>query len=287
MLFGIGQEALAPSLAQSAAQAAVSPAAPLAALSVEQTTKPEKPFRVGTSLGYSFSGYREDTDLPLNRYLNTLTFIIDGNIEKGKYFHSFNVGFFRGKNEALPANPVYQTEVYPHDQIYVYYQKETVFTRGYLEYALDYRLWGNKTFPGYLGGAFRADVYAAETALHLYFTGIVSLDVHASQKWIINEENVLVFSAGFPVFGYAIRPAYFGWLYGDVEKGAAAILGDFGKITSVHNYWAVFGDLKYHHKVNSLISLYSGLGFELSRINFPRPRKDAILRLSSGMAFTF
>jgi hypothetical protein len=97
----------------------------------------------------------------------------------------------------------------------------------------------------------------------------------------------LVFSAGFPVFGYAIRPAYFGWLYGDVEKGAAAILGDFGKITSVHNYWAVFGDLKYHHKVNPLISLYSGLGFELSHINFPRPRKDAILRLSSGMAFTF
>src|SRR5215510_2689025 len=59
----------------------------------------ENPFRVGASLGYSFFGYREETYSHLNRYLNTLTFIIDGNIEKGKYFHSLNIGFFMGNAE--------------------------------------------------------------------------------------------------------------------------------------------------------------------------------------------
>jgi len=60
-----------------------------------------------------------------------------------------------------------------------------------------------------------------------------------------------------------------------------------GEIISLHNYWAIFGDLKYQHKINMLISLYSGLGFEFSRINFPRPMTDAILRINSGIVFTF
>ena len=60
-----------------------------------------------------------------------------------------------------------------------------------------------------------------------------------------------------------------------------------GKFASLHNYWAVFGDLKYHHRINSLLSLYSGVYFELSRINIPRPRIDAILTVSTGLAFVF
>jgi hypothetical protein len=39
--------------------------------------------------------------------------------------------------------------------------------------------------------------------------------------------------------------------------------------------------------MNALLSLYSGLGFELSRINFPRPRIDTIFRLNTGIAFAF
>jgi hypothetical protein len=59
----------------------------------------EKPFRAGAGLGYTFSGYREETYSPVNRYLNALTFLIDGSIEKGNFFHSLNIGFFMGKSE--------------------------------------------------------------------------------------------------------------------------------------------------------------------------------------------
>jgi len=244
-----------------------------------QSPETEKPFRIGISLGYSFTGYREETNLSLNRYLNTLTYIIDGNIEKGSLLHSFNIGFFRGENEAITAKPLYEIKIDPLIQPFASYQNETIYTRGYLEYALDRRLWGNQMFPGYLGGAFRGDVYVMETAIYPTFTVLASLDVHATQKWIINAENIFVFSAGFPIFGYAFRPSYFGMVFGyeEMEK----------RITSLHNYWAVFGDLKYHHKINALVSLYSGLGFELSRINFPQPRLDAIFRLNAGVAFSF
>ena len=248
---------------------------------IAQSPQKEQPYRIGASIGYSFTGFREETDLPLNKFTNTLTYLIDGNIEKGSFFHSLYCGFFRGKNDAVPAVPLYEIEIYPPLQSFMYYQKEYIFTRAYLEYALDYRLWGNRTFPGYLGGAFRADLYLVETLSdqHFSITGLGSLGLHITQKWIINADNMLVFSCNFPLIGYAVRPPYFGsyYEYSQFEK----------KIISMHNNLAVFAGLKYSHKINELISLSTGLGFELSRITFPRPRKDAAFRLNTGIAFTF
>jgi hypothetical protein len=238
-----------------------------------ETPENTKSSRVGVSLGFSFAGYREETDLPLNRYLNTLTYLLDANIEKGKLLHSFNVGFFTGK--------VRESEVGPEDDFFSIYRKESTFSRVYLEYALDYRLWGNQTLPGYLGGAIRGDVYynSLEQTLYYSFTGIAALNVHITQKWIINEKNDLTFSASFPLFGYARRPPYFGFSHDLVAYEDS--------IASVHNYWAVFGDLRYRYSFNSLISLCTGLGFELSCINFPQPRKDALFRLNAGIDFSF
>ena len=246
-----------------------------------QPPETEKSSQVGVGLGYSFTGYREETVLPLGRYHNTLTFIINGNIEKGSFLNSFNLGFFRGK-DAINAQPRNEYDRQPDviSPYFEFYQIENTFTRVYLEYALDYRLWGNQTFPGYLGGAIRGDVYAIETLnniLYLNYTGLVSFNLHASQKWIINPKNNLLFSVSFPIVGYAVRPSFIGFSSWPLETG----------IVSLHNYRAVFGDLKYHHKFNSLISVQTGLGFELSHIVFPRPRKDAAFRLNAGVAFTF
>jgi len=256
-----------------------------------QVSKTAKPFRIGASLGYSFTGYREETYSPINRYLNSLTFIIDGNIEKGNFFHSLNIGFFMGNAEMADGEKAILRQDYDPQKgeaYYLAYIQKYLYIRGYLEYALDYRLWGNDTFPGYFGGNFRTDTYM-QFAHYPSITGILSLGLHATQKWIINLENNLIFSLGFPVFGYAIRPAYAGADYALIKYSAEDPIKviTLGEITSLHNYWAVFGDLKYHHKINTLLSLYSGLGFELSRINFPRPRIDAIFRLNSGIAFTF
>jgi hypothetical protein len=120
-------------------------------------------------------------------------------------------------------------------------------------------------------------------------TGLFSLDLHASQKWIINAENKLTLSIGLPLFGYAVRPAYAGADHVLVAYAAENPLKiiTLGKVVSLHNYWAVFGNLTYEHRVNSLLSLCAGLYFEVSRINFPRPRIDSILRLNTGIAFTF
>jgi len=166
------------------------------------------------------------------------------------------------------------------DHFFEYYRMEDTYTRLYLEYALDYILWGNRVFPGYLGGAFRVDSYIIEKLnnfLYMNITINASLGLHASQKWIINPDNILVFSADFPLFGYALRPHYLGAFAWPMEMG----------IVSLHNYWAIFGDLKYTHKFTPLISAYSDIGFELSRINFPKPRRDALLRLIVGVAFSF
>ena len=260
-------------------------------LTTAQSSDPAKPFRIGAGLGYSFTGYREETYNPINRYLNTLTFLLDGNIEKRNFFHTFNLGFFMGDAEMKGGEQPVLTQDYDPvngEGYYEAYLQQYIDIRGYVEYALDYRLWGNDTFPGYLGGAFRADVYM-QFAYYPSITGIISLDLHATQKWIINPEDSLTLSIGFPVFGYAIRPAYAGAdgaLIKYSSESPMKIL-TLGKIISVHNYWAVFGDLKYHHTINSLLSLYSGLYFELSRVNYPRPRIDAILRLNGGIAFTF
>jgi len=252
-----------------------------------------KPYRIGVSLGYSFSGYREATYTDVNRLLNTLTFVLDGNIEKGKFLHSFNAGFFMGDSQ-IAADEVFIWRDIDHQTGEAFYQAENpryAAIRGYFEYALARRLWGNDIFPGYLGGTIRTDTYL-QFANYPSITGLVSLNLHITQKWIIDNENCLTLSLSVPVFGYAVRPPWAG-ADGALLKYAAqqpmnimGILG-MGRITSLHNYWAVFGSIKYQHKVNSLISLYSGLGFELSRINFPRPRTDAIFRINSGVAFTF
>lgn len=261
------------------------------AVSQPQKMEKEKPFLIGAGLGYSFTGYREETYSPMNRFLNTLSYTIYGSIEKGNFFHSFNVGFFMGNAEmASGEKPVLMQEFDSQkgEASYWAHFPRYLDIRGNIEYALDYRLWGNKTFPGYLGGAFRADVYM-QLAQYPSITGLVSLDLHASQKWIINAENTLSFSVGLPLFGYAVRPAYAGADQALLDYSAENPLKviTLGRIISLHNYWAVFGDLKYHHGINSLISFYSGIGFEISRINFPRPRIDSILRLNTGIAFTF
>jgi len=118
-----------------------------------------KPYLLGAGIGCSFTGYREETDSPLNRELDIITFTINGNAEKGSFFHSFNIGFFRGKNEAVVAYPLDAGELEPEymDQFFEYYRSEDTYSRLYLEYALDYRLWGPRNFPGYLGGALRVD----------------------------------------------------------------------------------------------------------------------------------
>jgi len=242
----------------------------------------ETSFLLGTGLGYAFSGYREETDAPLNRFLHTFSFAVNGNAEKGDFLHSLNIGFFRGKNEAVEAYPLDQSELEPDwlDQFFEYYRMEDTYTRLYFEYALDYRLWGTPRFPGSLGGAFRVDSYIIEKLnnfQYLNLTIIGSLGLHASQKWIINAENTLVLSAGLPLFGFALRPQYLGAFAWPLEAN----------IVSVHNYWALFGDLKYIHRINSLLSAYSDIGFELSMVNFPKPRRDAILRIVVGIAFAF
>jgi hypothetical protein len=239
-------------------------------------------FLLGAGFGYAFSGYREETDSPLNRYLNTICFAVNGNAEKGDFLHSLNIGFFRGKNEALVAYPLDQSDLAPDwmDQFFEYYRMEDTYTRLYLEYALDYRLWGPPMFPGFLGGAFRVDSYIIEKLnnfQYLNLTIVGSLGLHASQKWIINAENTLVLSAGLPLIGFALRPQYLGAFAWPLETS----------IVSVHNYWALFGDLKYIHRITSLLFFYSDIGFELSLINIPKPRSDAILKIIVGIDFAF
>ena len=246
-----------------------------------QDLEKEKLSTLGFGLGYSFSGYREVTVLDINRYNNTLTFFIDGASEKKRLLHSYNIGFFRGKNDVEVAYPVYEWELYSgYGSTFIYYQTEDTFTRLNLEYALDYRLWGNKIFPGYLGGAIRADIYLIQTLLnpiYINLTGVFSFNLHVGQKWIINEKNILSVSVSLPIVGFGIRPQYIGLAGWPIETG----------FVSYHNYFSLFGNIKYLHKFTPLFSLYSGLGFEFSRINFPRMRKDAATHINLGVAFIF
>jgi hypothetical protein len=100
----------------------------------------------------------------------------------------------------------------------------------------------------------------------------------------------LVFSAGYPLLGYTVRPPYAGmddlWAKYLYEGSYLKIL-PLGKFSSFPNYWDFYGDLKYHFLFNKLFSVNSGLGFEISRINFPYPRIDALFRLNAGIAFVF
>jgi hypothetical protein len=239
-----------------------------------QSPEPEKRIgKIGTGLGYSFIGYRDETDLPLNKYMDTLNFNINGNIEKNNFYYSFNFGFLTGETDPL--------EIKNNDEFFTSYQKESVFMRLYIENALDYRLWGTSVFPGYLGGAIRGDVYYSVFNQTNYYnlTALFSLNIHITQKWIINAKNELIFSASIPVFGYAFRPPYYGLLYAPLDTEQ--------RITSLHNYTAVFGGLKYQHQLSGLLSFYLGLGFELSHITFPQSRKDALFCVNAGIVFSF
>jgi len=171
--------------------------------------------------------------------------------------------------------------------------------RAAIEYALDYRLWylgGNQAFPGWLGGTFRTDFYLFfnDNAVFIYprLSMLFSLGAHVTQKWIINPKNSLSLSLGIPLLIYAIRSPYSGIddrLIAIVAEGALWKILGMGSFASVHNYWAIFSDLKYHFKLIPLLSLYAGLGLEFSHINIPkgRGRGDAATRLNAGLAFTF
>jgi len=240
---------------------------------VYEMPKPEKIFRIGTGFGYTFLGYREETDLPVNRYVDNLNFNINGDIERYGYYYSFNSGFLVGETKAL--------EIKNNEGYYSYYQKKHDFIRVFFENALDYRLWGNSILPGYLGGALRTDMYysALKETYYSSMTMIISVNLHATQKWIISNNQKLIFSASIPFLGYAIRPPYYGLNYASDDAE--------GSLTSFHNYRAVFGDLKYHQKINELFSFYLGLGFELSQITFPQERRDASFCMNAGITYSF
>ena len=237
-----------------------------------------KLFTLGIGIGYSFIGYREETDLPLNRYINSLFIALEGRIERDNFLYLSNIGFFYGKNNEM--------EIAVDEDFFTFYQKKSESFKLFLESALDYKLWGSSNFPGYLGGAFRGNVYINHLPQTVYFgmTAVVSINLHVTQKWIINPGNFFIFSASVPVFGYAVRPPYYGLLYSPLDMD--------NRITSFHNYLAVFGDLKYQYKLNTLpavsdIFLYAGFGFELSRISFPQPRNDALIRINGGLICSF
>ena len=241
----------------------------LAQIAAEET----KTVRIGASFGASYYGYREETDIPLNRKLATFSFIVDGNVEKNKFLYSFNTGISAGKNKPV--------EILSDDDNFTFNQRESTLIRFFLENAFDCRLWGNEKLPGYLGGALRLDIYYCYLKQTIYYstTGLLSLNLHVTQKWIINEKNNFALSVGLPFFGYGIRPPYYGLQYSHIDLEQ--------KIISFHNYFAIFADLKYQFKFNRLLSIHSILGFEFSRIDFPQPRRDAASRLNIGLSFTF
>ena len=248
--------------------------------SQSKNTEKNTTSRIG--LGYSFNGYREETIIGANRYLNTFLLSVNGEVEKGKFLQAYNIGFFRGTNKAELAYPLYDYELRPegYGQLFDSYKSKDNFTRFYMEYALDYGLWGNETFPGSLGGALRTDLYVIDTLInpiYISFTGIVSFNLHLTQKLIINPANMFLLSFSMPLFGYAVRPHYIGFSAWPLEYG----------FTSILNYWAGFINVKYQYKINSLLSLYSDAGIELSRIDFPKPRMDAGMKLNIGAAFTY
>ena len=244
-----------------------------AAQSQPDTILDDKPFTVSAGFGYSFIGYREETDIPINRYLNTLYIALEGSIHRNDFIYYSNTGFFYGENDAI--------EIDSSEEFFTHYQRNSKFYKLYLEKALDRRLWGSSVFPGFLGGALRLDANFTHLPETIYYgiSGTVCLNVHVTQKWLIDEKNKFIFTASIPVFGYAIRPPYYGLIYAPSDMDS--------RITSLHNHQAFFGELKYIRTVTDLFSYYLNLGTELSHISFPQPRKDALVRLSAGAVFSF
>jgi len=229
--------------------------------------------RIGASLGYSFIGYRDETDIPVNRYLNGFSFLVNGDTNKDNYIYSYNLAVFNGS-----ANVI---EIQTSDDYYRVYQRGAGFVRVNLENSISYRMWGTDTFPGYFGGALRGDIYFVHLIQTYYynFTVMVSLNAHVTQKWIISDNSELVFSVSLPFLGYAVRPPYYGLFYSsfDIENG----------ITSFHNYQAVFADSKYYFKINTRFSVCSGFGFDFSHINFPQARNDIMFRMNAGIMYVY
>ena len=242
----------------------------------------ETPVKIGFGIGPSFGGFREETDSEINRYYTNLTYLLYANMEFGHFLHSFNLSFNMGETTAAAK---FENK-YVYDWVYSFY-------RGTFDYALDYRLWnimGNSSLPGYLGGIFRTD-FSLITALEVpKITALMSLGLHVTQKWLIDSKQSLTFSASIPLFTYAVRPPFPGAdeiLAKFVGEGRPLMFLTTGRFASVHNYWALHGNLKYHFRLIEQLSLYAGLGFELSHINFTAPRRDAVTRLSGGLTFTF
>jgi len=233
----------------------------------------EVAYRIGLGLGYSFLGYREETDLPINRTMDTVNFNMNGNIEYNNIYYTFNFGLLKGEIDPF--------EIESNEEYFTYYQKKINFLRIYIENAIDAKMWGSSVFPGYFGGALRIDCYFSDMKESYYnsITMISSLNLHMTQKWIINKGKELAFSASIPFFGYASRPPYYGLSYAPNESEE--------RVTSFHNYRAIFGDLNYHQKIDESFSFYLSLGFKWSHITFPQPRKDAEFCMNAGIAFTF
>lgn len=246
----------------------------------EAPPEEERTSMIGFSFGYTFAGFREETIADVNRYLNTFVFSIHSVIEKSKFMHSHNMGFFSGQNDYIVRNPSYQFERSMSD----YYQIKDTYSRLYMEYSLARELWSpqisTQKFPGYIGGAIRTDMYLVETLdnpIYINLTAAISLNLHASQKWIINNKNSIIMSLSFPILGYAVRPQYIGLSAWPLETG----------ITSLHNYLACFGSLRYYYKAHKFFSLYSDIGFEISNITFPKTRRDASLQLKIGAVYSY
>ena len=254
---------------------------PTASAQTAQEPEREAPLLIAPGFGYSFGGYREETDSSINRYYTLPTYIIEMNINTANFLHHINIGFLMGENSDTVAGHLQEKyNPYPYSSM-----------NAGIEYALGYRLWGDDTFPGYLGGNFRTDVLLITETLEIAkITAILSLGLHATQRWYINSQHSLSLSLGIPLLAYAVRPPFPGvdevFEKFIVDGNPLGILttGGFG---SVHNYWALFGNLRYKFQFTSLFALNAGLGFDLSRVNFPQPRIDAVFRLRAGIAFTF
>lgn len=230
--------------------------------------------RLGITFGASYYGYREETDIALNRKLATFNFIFDGDVIKNRIRFSFNANIFAGKNK--------ETEVLSEeDHYFSFKQRASTFIKFSLDNSVEYNLWGPEKFPGYLGGGLRADVYYNYLKETIYYstTALFTLNVRVTQMFIINEKNNLVLSIEIPFFGYGIRPPNFGLQYSHIDLEH--------KVISFHNHFAFYADLRYQYKFNQLLSLYSILGFEFSHIKFPQLRRDACSRLNIGLSFSF
>ena len=240
--------------------------------------------QIGVGTGVSFTGYIDETNLPVSKYSNPLTYFIFGHFERGKWLHSFNVSFFWG--DAKKREPF---------RGYIHIPCSTI--RASMDYSFNYRLFEIGFYQQYIGPAIRTIAHytgplTGDGFNKLNPTGVflTSIDLNLGHKFIINNRNSVFFSIKFPVFGYAVRPPYAGldelWLK-YLHEGTYLKFFTLGEITGPHNYFAFLGDIRYHYKINRKFSVYSGMTFEYSFISFYRPRRDLIFTLHGGVTYLF